>query len=551
MVLVGYIPVTKLECFSKGKRQFEGYHLFHKSIRAIVMPLIQAGKDGVKMTCADRHQRLVFPLLAAYIADHPEQCLISCCMENRCPRCIVGRLQLGDPVYSALRDHGDTVRILREQANGLAPEEFITQGLRGVCPFWTDLPYCDIFSCITPDILHQLHKGLFKDHLVSWTSACIPGGDKEIDKRFKVMAHHPSLRHFKKGISMISQWTGTEYKNMEKVFLGIIAGAAPPALIRAARGILDFIYYAHFEQHTLASLAELEAALCMFHDNKHIFVDVGIRAREGFNIPKLHSALHYVLSIRSRGTADGFNSEASERLHIDCAKVAYNKTSKKDYIKQMTKWLERQEKVQRFTAYLQWAIPGYQPKPISKAGCQGTLEAATAATDVIEVIPTVIGEGTVRLNQPETHEIPNKPCTAYHLPKKPSYPGTTLNSLIALSDFGAVDFWPCLETFLRRSNKPIPNVVDPRFSVYKRLDIWIPPFAQVTKFETKDTIFATCPRLEEEANFKQGTAGQFSTILARKSWRSESADAVVGKMIELEGTHRTLLAASIAGVLMI
>jgi hypothetical protein len=266
-------------------------------------------------------------------------------------------------VHSVLRDHSDTVCILEEQAAGLTPKEFITQGLRAVWPFWTDLPYCDIFSCITPDILHQLHKGLFKDHLVSWTSACIPRGNKEIDKWFKVMAHHPSLRHFKKGISMISQWTGTEYKNMQKVFLGVIAGAAQPALVQAAHGVLDFIYYAHFEQHTLTSLVALEAALCMFHDNKHVFVDEGIC--EDFNIPKLHATLHYILSIHSRGTADGFNSEASERLHIDCAKVAYNKTSKKDYIKQMTTWLGRQEKVQRFTTYLQWAVPGYQPKPIS------------------------------------------------------------------------------------------------------------------------------------------------------------------------------------------
>jgi hypothetical protein len=518
-VLVGYIPVTKLECFSKGKRQFEGYHLFHKCMRAILAPLIQAGKDGVKMTCADRQQRLIFPLLAAYIADHPEQCLVSCCMENRCPRCVVGRLHLGSPVHSVLRDHGDTVRILEEQAAGLTPEEFIAQGLRAVWPFWTDLPHCDIFSCITPDILHQLHKGLFKDHLVSWTSACIPGGDKEIDKRFKVMAHHPSLRHFKKGISMISQWTGTEYKNMEKVFLGIIAGAAQPALVRAARGILDFIYYAHFQQHTLTSLKELEAALCMFHDNKHVFVDEGIH--EDFNIPKLHAALHYVLSIRSRGTADGFNSEASERLHIDCAKVAYIKTSKKDYIKQMTTWLDRQEKVHRFTTYLQWAVPGYQPKPIANTDHQS---AAAADTNVI---PTIIGDVTV--NPPETHNIPNKTCTAFHLPKQPSYPRTTLDCLI--TDFGAVDFLPCLETFLRRSQLPIPDVADPCFPVYKRLDIWIPPLPQVTKYEMKDTIFATCP--QKAAKFKEATAGQFSTIFAQKS------DAVTSKA--LEGIHCALL----------
>ena len=129
-VLVGYIPVTKGECFSPAKRQFEGYQLFHDLMGAILEPLIKAGRSGVKMTCADRYVRKVFPILSAYIADHPEQCLVTCCMENRCPRCVAGPKDLGEPVHSAFRDHDDTLRILKEQSQGLSPDEFEVQGLR-------------------------------------------------------------------------------------------------------------------------------------------------------------------------------------------------------------------------------------------------------------------------------------------------------------------------------------------------------------------------------------------------------------------------------------
>jgi hypothetical protein len=358
MVLLGYIPVCKLECFTKKRRSAEGYQLFHECMRRIIEPLISAGKTGVDMTCADGFIRNVFPILSAYIADYPEQCLVVCCKENSCPNCVVDPKNRGEYcTHSVLRDPVETLEVLSDKASGLTSNNFTDQNLRLINPFWKDLPHCDIFSCITPDLLHQLHKGLFKDHIVNWATASVTGGQEEIDERFCSMSLHPDVRHFKKGISLTTQWTGTEHKNMEKVFLGVLAGATNPRVILAVRGVLDFIYYAHFETHMDQSLAQLDAAWLMFHENKDEFVDLDIR--EHFNISKLHNIRHYLDSIRSRGSADGYNTEGSERLHIDLAKVGYLAGNKKEYIKQMTIWLRRQESIHRFTLYLQWAVPGY------------------------------------------------------------------------------------------------------------------------------------------------------------------------------------------------
>ena len=35
-------------------------------------------------------------------------------------------------------------------------------------PFTNDFPRADIYELIAPDLLHQIIKGTFKDHLVEW-----------------------------------------------------------------------------------------------------------------------------------------------------------------------------------------------------------------------------------------------------------------------------------------------------------------------------------------------------------------------------------------------
>ena len=85
---------------------------------------------------------------------------------------------------------------------------------------------------------------------------------------------------------------------MEKVFLGILFGSVEPGLIHIVWVTLDFIYYAHFESHTLDSLQKMDEAWVTFHNNLQYFVDQGVRSScDDFNIPKLHSTQHYIDSV--------------------------------------------------------------------------------------------------------------------------------------------------------------------------------------------------------------------------------------------------------------
>ncbi|KAI0692291.1 hypothetical protein BC835DRAFT_1407084 [Cytidiella melzeri] len=252
-------------------------------------PLIEAGKNGVSMVCADGHICRVYPILAAYVADHPEQCLVACTKESACPKCTVKPEQRGDPVHSPFRNPEQTLSLINDALRGWNSQVVKDRNICPITPFCKDLPHCNIFQAVMPDILHQLHKGVFKDHVVKWTTAC----------------------------------------------------SVDPGVERAVRAVLNFIYYVHSEVHTEDTFARLDASWRAFHTEKNIFRHLGI-----------HSMMHYVHLIRLLGTANGYSTESPERLHIDFAKVAYRVSNKKEHVKQMTTWLRHHDSVQCFHAYL-------------------------------------------------------------------------------------------------------------------------------------------------------------------------------------------------------
>ncbi|KAG6906094.1 hypothetical protein DXG01_015963 [Tephrocybe rancida] len=346
-------------------------------------------------------------------------------------------------------------------------------------PFWHNLPHCNIFTCFTPDLLHQIHKGIFKDHFVKWCTMIM--GTDEIDTRFKAMAAHPGLHHFKKGISFVSQWTGTEHKEMEKVIMGVLLGAVN----------LRVLTVAHHQLHTSKTLASLQASLDTFHAHKDIFIE--LECHDDFNFPKLHSMMHYVEAIKALGSADGYNSEAPEQLHIDFTKDMYWASNKHNYTEQMAMWLQHREAMWMCEGFCNWVVNSCADAfPTGIDGDNGDDSGDDGSNNELDKDVFTCVDDPPPSHSPSPEILSQ---TSYAIAKRAPFKNITIDRLA--SEFGTVDFRLALTTFIK-ANIPQANILPNQFdcfNLYKQLVITHPLNPYLGSQEATSRI-RTTPRLE-------------------------------------------------------
>ncbi|KAI9432312.1 hypothetical protein BJY52DRAFT_1132789 [Lactarius psammicola] len=445
-LLVGYIPTTRLQHIkNKASRRRALANLYHVCMRKLLSPIESLGETGIAMATGDGVWYRCHPILSSVIGDYPEQSLITCTFNGQCPKCTAPRDELGSHLQFPLRDFRTAVNVFALSDSDPTTFHAACQeaGLKQTYhPFWERLPFANIFVSITPDILHQVHQGVTK-HLIRWLRVL---GSEEIDARCARLPPNHGARHFSRGITNLSKLTGQEHRDICRILMGVVVdlslpiNRSPARLIRAVRAMLDFTYLSQYPIHTTETLSALENALHRFHENKEVFIDLGVR--EHFNIPKLHSLLHYSRSIALFGTADNYNTEQAERLHIDFAKDAYRATNRKNEFPQMTVWLERQEAIQQHTAFIKWCKNGILSLPVHP--------------------PAAFSASSLKLH----------PSLATH----PSEKGVTFDGIVIR--YGAIDFQDALADFIVQHNHPELSAAAAR----RRADNTLLPFRRVSIF---------------------------------------------------------------------
>ncbi|EPS92908.1 hypothetical protein FOMPIDRAFT_1056442 [Fomitopsis schrenkii] len=386
-ILIRYLSCDKISSkgISEHKQRALVHQLFHALVRMIVEPLVKAGKEGIEVTSGDGTVRRVHPILAAYVADYPEQCLVTCSKSGTCPKCQVPESRLESPTPDLPRTKHWTLDVLqraRKKAKGKSNSHAFTQACQDlnvsrytIHPFWRDLPYTNIHSCITSDVLHQLYQGVLK-HVVEWCTYLID--ERELDHRIRCLPPAYGIRHFKNGISALSQVSGTERKHIAQILLACLVGKIPHKVMLTFRSLLDFIYLAQYTAHDANTLLYMEKALKTYHSNKAVLVELGIC--DHLNIPKFHSLQHYVKCIEQLGATDNYNTEASKHFHIDYAKAGWRASNHRDAQPQMVRWLARREKMAFLSSSIRGHLVSAAPDSENNSSAAGVVEEPIASS---------------------------------------------------------------------------------------------------------------------------------------------------------------------------
>ncbi|KAH9934016.1 uncharacterized protein BXZ73DRAFT_77118 [Epithele typhae] len=216
VIPVAFLPIPKALHGWEDDEEFRLFKkkLYHACLAAVLEPL-RPGMEapGHVLRCPDGHFRRAIFQVGPFIADYPEQVYLSGIVSGWCFAIPNGNFQKGDP-----RTHQGTSKMCDTYTHA---ELWDAWGINSdIQPFTKYFPRADIHELLTPDLLHQLIKGTFKDHVVAWVIAYIKQTNPDdeakailddIDRRIAAVPPFPGLRRFHEGWKF-KQWTGDDTK---------------------------------------------------------------------------------------------------------------------------------------------------------------------------------------------------------------------------------------------------------------------------------------------------------------------------------------------------
>ncbi|KAJ7751501.1 hypothetical protein DFH07DRAFT_868891 [Mycena maculata] len=338
VTLLGFLAIPKTDRENQDSTEFRTFrrNLFHGLLRHILQSLKQGMTVPEVTLFANGHYRRVIYGLGPYIADYPEQVLLA---RVAGLVCTAKRDNLDGPSGRRTQQHTETLFGVFDHGTmwddyGVIPD---------VLPFTWDFPRADIYELLSPDLLHQVIKGTFKDHLAEHGKSKAKKIMADIDRQIAAVPPFPGLCRFPEGRGF-KQWTGDDSKALMKVYLPTIEGHVPAQMLRAFSAFLDFCYLVRRNVVNEAKLIAIDTALACYHREREIFVTSGV-CPDGFCLPRQHSLTHYRYLIQEFGALNGLCSSITESKHIKAVKQPWRRSSRYEALSQMLTINDRLDKL--------------------------------------------------------------------------------------------------------------------------------------------------------------------------------------------------------------
>ncbi|KAJ6533564.1 hypothetical protein B0H19DRAFT_1324326 [Mycena capillaripes] len=353
---VAFLAIPKTSKKHRTKPEYQRFcrQMYHASLALVYQPLKPFMETPDIVRCPDGHLRRVVYGIGPYIAHYPEQVWLRTGAQSVLS-CDAHPDHL-DVEGARLRTRTKTETLIQCSDPGILWGDY---GVRSdIVPFTNDFPRADIHitKCVvllmhellSSDLLHQVIKGTFKDHLVSWFNDYLhlTHGEKlgrnapwRLSKT--LIEEFPGLRRFPDGRDF-RQWTGDDSKALMKIYLAAVAGYLPSDMVKALSAFMDFCYLVRRNAIASPDLTRIQEALDRFHKYRVIFIECGVRV--DISLPRQHSLVHYIRSIRLFGSPNGLCSSITESKHIKAVKEPWRRSSRFNALAQMLvtlTWLDK------------------------------------------------------------------------------------------------------------------------------------------------------------------------------------------------------------------
>ncbi|KAM6491500.1 hypothetical protein JOM56_013069 [Amanita muscaria] len=331
-----FLPIPKASRTERDSVTYQAFvrQLYHACLEYIYLPLLPfmtTTPDIIQ--CPDGHFRRVIYGIGPFIADYPEQVWLTTIVSGWCPKCDALPNQLDETKQARNRTEAITDYVIESFDPGVIWDDY---GIRtDVVPFTHRFPRANIHELISPDLLHQVIKGTFKDHLVAWVC-------DYLTHTVSVVPSFPGIRRFKQGRDF-NQWTGDDSKVLMKSYIAAINGWVPSEMVQCFAAFMELCYIARRNAISSHDLTRLGNELRRFHQLRQIFIDVGVRT--SISLPRQHSVSHYPRGIQYFGSLNGLCSTITESKHIKVVKEPWRRSNRYNALSQMLTTISRGEQL--------------------------------------------------------------------------------------------------------------------------------------------------------------------------------------------------------------